>query len=180
MKEIDRQIDDIARGMTAGDPDPALRARVVTRLDETAPRRWVWTLAPIAAAALIAIAIYLAPWKSTVTSRRPPVEVAGSESSDVIVPPVAPSITEAPVAAQAEPAVLRPETPGRRPVPRSGAPASSPELTAFAGSDIEVPGIEMQTLSVAPLETNELLNDQAGDINSLDVIVPIAVTPLSN
>lgn len=55
---IDRAIDDTARALTAGEPDLALRARIIARLDDREPARRAWWIgAPIAAAALIAIAL---------------------------------------------------------------------------------------------------------------------------
>jgi hypothetical protein len=51
---LDRQIDELAREMTAAKADVSLRARVLARLDE--PRRWT-RVDPIAAVAVLAVVV---------------------------------------------------------------------------------------------------------------------------
>src|SRR5262249_61277670 len=70
--DLDRVIDDAARGMTAGEPGASFRARVIARIDE---RRAPWTrpfvLVPIAAAALIALALFIARDRASHAPARP-------------------------------------------------------------------------------------------------------------
>jgi hypothetical protein len=63
--DLDRAIDEVARQMTAGEPDASLRARVIERLGHDGERRWtpasgprwVWILSPVALAAIIVVAV---------------------------------------------------------------------------------------------------------------------------
>src|SRR5438093_12696906 len=61
--EINRAIDDIARELTAGEPDGAFKARVIARIEsgESVRRTWraAWIIAPLAAAAAIAIVVVM-------------------------------------------------------------------------------------------------------------------------
>src|SRR5262249_62010286 len=76
--DLDRVIDDAARGMTAGEPGASFRARVIARIDE---RRAPWTrpfvLVPIAAAALIALALFIARDRASHAPARPVPPEAG-------------------------------------------------------------------------------------------------------
>jgi hypothetical protein len=68
--EIDNQIDDVARQMTACEPDPGFKARVLARIETVGTPRWsrrsVWAWSPLAVAAmaLLAILIVRPGWKS--------------------------------------------------------------------------------------------------------------------
>jgi hypothetical protein len=61
--DLDRAIDEVARELTAGEPDGAFRARVMARIESGASRRvWsTWVMAPMPIAALIVIAL-VAMW----------------------------------------------------------------------------------------------------------------------
>ena len=50
---LNRLIDDVGRQMTTAEPSPYLRARVLGRLDNARPRRWMWMLGPLAAGATV-------------------------------------------------------------------------------------------------------------------------------
>src|SRR5262245_43466587 len=57
---LDRVIDDVARELTIGEPDHAFRVRVLARIesgDAVRSRRAAWIIAPLAAAAVIAVAV---------------------------------------------------------------------------------------------------------------------------
>lgn len=63
--DLERAIDETARQMTAGEPGAAFTSKVLARLDEGPAhrtslwRRTPWVLAPVAAAAIIAIAAFV-------------------------------------------------------------------------------------------------------------------------
>src|SRR5439155_526676 len=61
--DIERAIDDVGREMTACEPDGAFTARVLARIEsgDTVRRNWraAWIIAPLAAAAVIAIAVVM-------------------------------------------------------------------------------------------------------------------------
>jgi hypothetical protein len=68
MANWDNEIDDVARQMTAGEPDAGFSARVLARIDDaTRSRRgwswWVWPAGAVAAAAIAALAI-VPEWRS--------------------------------------------------------------------------------------------------------------------
>src|SRR5712692_10259977 len=60
-EDIDRAIDDVARRLTAGEPDGAFRARVQARIEsgESTRRRWsgAWVISPLAAALVVAVVV---------------------------------------------------------------------------------------------------------------------------
>ena len=71
MTNWDNEIDDVARAMTEGAPESALRARVMARIDRQGPR-WpsMWIVSPIAVAAVLLIGVMLVrlrPVPTTVT-----------------------------------------------------------------------------------------------------------------
>jgi hypothetical protein len=57
MTDVDRLIDDAARSITAHEPPPYLRARVLARLDERRSPRRAWLLIPIAVSAAAVLVI---------------------------------------------------------------------------------------------------------------------------
>jgi len=103
----DRVIDAVAKAMTDVEPHADLRARVMARIDEPRRRRvaWTWIVGPVAAAALVVLAIVLPPLMRTRSSPPTPVRTmpiertVASPTRDVPtpigaiapVPPVAPA-----------------------------------------------------------------------------------------
>src|SRR5438067_406718 len=59
--DLDRVVDNVAREMTAGEPDSALKARVLARIErgESVRRTWrpAWIIAPLAAAAMAIVVV---------------------------------------------------------------------------------------------------------------------------
>ena len=89
MTNWDNEIDDVARQMTAGEPDARLTARVLAQVEahETPwwSRRLVWAWSPVvvAATAIVAILIVRPGWKSEDAARnQPPVVVRPSGSGE--------------------------------------------------------------------------------------------------
>src|SRR5580765_6144537 len=78
--DLDRVIDDVAREMTAGEPNSAFNAHVLARIErgDRMRRSWraAWILAPLAAAAAIAIVAAIL-WRP-VRDRRP--EPSGTQT----------------------------------------------------------------------------------------------------
>jgi hypothetical protein len=65
---FDPLIDDVARAMTSAPSDERLAERVAARIaDARAPRRWVWIMVPIAAAAVVLIALAIVRLKPDTT-----------------------------------------------------------------------------------------------------------------
>ena len=80
MTNWDDEIDAVARTMTEGEPDGALEARVLARIDR--PRwnwRSPWILSPIAVAAVLMIAVMLVRLKPAPTTEVRPKPDAATE-----------------------------------------------------------------------------------------------------
>jgi hypothetical protein len=99
---LDAAIDRAVREMLDVEPPPGLRGRVMDRIERNDPvtsafRRKFWLVAaPVAAAAVIVIAV-MAPWRDAAPAARtsPPV-VAGVETPRVTPSPVSPKKPEPP------------------------------------------------------------------------------------
>jgi hypothetical protein len=180
---IDRAIDEVARELTAGEPDAAFRSRVVARIAvgsrAVTPRRAWWIVAPLAAAAAIAIAVAL---------------FAGRARSNVATPTTARH--EAPATTEA--AAPRGENPATASPARSDAPVSpivradasrgrkpdvsyiittSSEVAALAPPPLAVPSIAIEPIDrgpsirlqqLAPIERIEVAPLDADDIQRRD------------
>src|ERR1700716_2573726 len=90
--DIDRAIDDVARELTAGEPDGAFRARVMARIDAGEARgvrftRWVTSPLPVAALILLALA---AAW--SYRAYRSPERLALRRDETLAPAPVAPTV----------------------------------------------------------------------------------------
>jgi hypothetical protein len=172
-ERIDALIDDVAGRMTEGTPAADFTARVLQRIDERQPRlrwRWVWVAAPLAAAAVILIAMQVVRLKPLDTARGPEL-VKGPDATGV--PPVV---------------RLKPDTTDVSSEVRLPARAKRPSVRVAEGPD----AAEMRTIDalapprvdVTPLEATRL--DAAVDapesieLEQLEPIAPIAVTPLSD
>ena len=157
---IDLAIDEVARQMTAGELSSDFRARVVARIaDGGRPRRtWhaAWILSPLAAAAVLAVAIFVARFQplhpsspSTIAQATRPVESAGRPS------PSAPS------------AEAVPKGPVPHPAPQPSLTYATREIDALAPPPLEVGPLGLEVLPTASIA-----------VSQLDAIAPIAVEPL--
>jgi hypothetical protein len=162
----DRLIDDVARQMTEGQPSADFRARVIASIDERPWRttRSAWLLAPVAAAALVFIAIVVFRGNHETVRRTGPI---GPGESTTIAQAARPVES----ARRPDPAVLGAEANPKGPVPRRATKRDSTDATtdldALAPPLLEMPTIEITSIAAesipgAPMET----------------IAPIPVTPL--
>ena len=152
-----RVIDDVARDMTAGDPAPDFRARVIERVSTTPPSRpllafgWSWRGATTAAT-VIATAIALnvsRPFRGPEPQQS--VARGGSTAAPVVAPSDPATNVEAPAPAAARPA----------PAPHPSAALvewrarNIPALADVAALDmasIQPPGLSISQLTVTPLD----------------------------
>jgi hypothetical protein len=166
--DLDRVIDAIARGMTEGAAPSELRARVLARLatnpgSQTLNRprvRWLWTLAPIAAAALIIVAAFVARDRDPRHDRAP--ETPARHASNPPVPPTAPLVM--PDASTA----VSPER-----VDRAKRIARAPSTGAFDVDALAPAPIETPSIDVGAMTTDSIA------IPPLETIAPIPVAPLA-
>jgi hypothetical protein len=141
---IDRVIDDAARDLTAGGPTPALRARVMERID--APRasfRWMWLAVPAAAAA-IAIGVFAVHDRQTPRADVRAVQTSTAAATRSAAPAPVPSAATVPAAASAA-ARAEPAPHAGRGAPAVPHPVSEVEALAPARlgvAPIDVAGIE--------------------------------------
>jgi len=146
--DLDRIIDDVARQMTSAPPDAELARRVSARVAEAGHRRsaWVrpWVLVPIASAAVVLLAIFVA--------RDQPVRDAVRLKPDATpVERVQPSVGQAPVVGRPfQGRQAGPERPGLQ-------RATAPELPPPAIAPLEVdrlvvpPLVEMSAIEISPI-----------------------------
>jgi hypothetical protein len=161
---IDRAIDEVARQMTVGEPSSGFRARVVARIAEGGRphRTWhaAWALSPIAAVAVVTVAIFVA---------------RGFQ------PRVAPQPASQSVAARQTPPVES----VRRPGPAAPGADAGPKGRALRRAQqrgqthttSEIDALAPPRLEVAPLGL-EALPTESIAVPHLDAIAPIAVVPL--
>lgn len=200
-KALERALDEVAREMTAGDPDAGLRARVMARLEgraadedratripSWAQTRWAWTRvaqpasvwrrhAWMAAPAAVAIAVLLAVFLMRDRRMQTPADT---------VPTVAQSGSPAPAAGERP----TPQRADAEPTPRAvqsaggrNAAQSAPRLSARAASAPTARPSEVAALAPPPLAMPSIqLNaiDPAASIAlpRLNPIEPITVTPI--
>jgi hypothetical protein len=172
-ERLDTLIDDVARQMTDGAPAPDFTARVLQRVDDRLPRRgwrWAWVAAPIAAAAVALIAIQVFKFAPPATNE----QTRHSAGAELAAPVVAPAVPPQPVAQASEPAL---ET--GRSTSRTLKVRRRPDATEVRGIDaLAPPRLDVTPLDTTPLDDGRTLPDSI-EVEQLDVIAPIAVTPLS-
>jgi hypothetical protein len=182
--DIDRVIDDVARELTAGEPDGAFKARVLARIEsgESVRRNWraAWIIAPLAAAALIAIAI---TWSHRDVRPKPSAEVGALHPS---------SQTAASRTENLEPRTTNPES--RIPNPKSrilrlrspelsramADPSEAPQARRRANpvSDVAVlapPSLTVDSIALAPIAAGDSLQ-----LPQLDTPASLDIAPLEN
>ena len=154
-ERLDQIIDDVARRMTDGAAPNDLRARVLARI-ETPRARWtLWALAPIAAAALIIVAAFVArdfvarpfqdrdrgPLQPTLQESAPPIAQGQAATS-----PESPRVAKARLASESDVDALAPP-----PIE-----TLSVDVGALATESIAIPPLEtIDPIPVAPLATPE-------------------------
>ena len=178
-EDIDRAIDDVARRLTAGEPDGAFRARVMARIESgERARRWpgAWIMSPLPIAALIVIAL-AAAW-----SYRSPQRLALQPPEGVALQQETIARGEAPVQ------VVQPVPPGRSPatfalrapVPTERlalpSPARPPRARAMQPSEVGAlapPLLNVPSIALAPIDRGDSIQ-----LPQLEPIAPIALVPL--
>ena len=153
-----RVIDDVARDMTAADPAPDFRARVMERVSATRPDgrmaafAWTWRGATLAAAVVVAaIALGVSqPFRSP--EPQPSLARGGSVSARVVAPADPAAGVDVPAIAAA---VRRP----RAPQPSAALVAwrarnipALADVTALEMEGIQPAGLSISQLSVTPLD----------------------------
>jgi hypothetical protein len=171
-------IDRAVREMLDVEPPMGLRGRVLDRIQQ--PRRsfaWVWTAVPIAAAAVILLAVVVS-WRQAALPARPAVPVVAEVEPRVTIPVVGSSKTpETPMVASIPLAFVTPRA--RRPAP-SGLD-DSPIAAALAPAD---DASEIDPLSpIAPITVPSVspvsITPAEIAISPLSPIVELRIAPLS-
>ena len=200
--DIDRAIDDVARDLTAGEPDGAFRARVMARIESGGARRgWsAWILSPVGVAAVTLIALagawsyraYRSPATSAPSAlRRASPELTGNTSEQrrerlALHPPetIALQRDERPTVASAlvAPTARRVET--AEPTKGARAFQASVRLPASSGVGSLAPqSLTVPSIALAPIDRGDSIQpiDRADSIRlqQLEPIAPIDVAPLS-
>jgi len=177
-REIDRAIDDVAGEMTAGEPAPDLRARVLARIDARSAAPAGLSPRTIAAAAVtvvvvvagaIAVMLLRGP-QTTMTHTTATVESRGDRGPEraapqqkMPAPPQQPPSPEQQTRAPQLPNVASAVRAGRRgPAPQPGA------VAVLAPPPLDVESIALGALAPPP----------PLEIEQLEPIAPIAITPL--
>lgn len=187
-EQIDAIIDEVAGTMTAGEPRPGFTAEVMARIESgiewhDAPRRtWrtAWTLAPLAAAAAIVVALVVfrgvhrsadtaQPQASTSVARgAQPIE-RGADAS-------APHQAEAPrTEVNVQKSAAAADTAGRGRSDGRGTERAARQ-TAATGT-LDEPAAQVEAIDLARLAVDSLTPDSIR-IERLDSIAPITVAPL--
>jgi hypothetical protein len=174
-KRLDQAIDDVARELTRGEPGGAFRAQVMARIDAGAtPRaRWraAWILSPLAVAALVMIAVFVARGPDSPVRLKPDTTVAVAPQSRVV--PLAPTheAASAPQETAPSPRTINVRLP---PSPRRGfGGTGKPDTTPAPQID---PLVEPR-LDVALLTIDALTPDPIS-VDRLDAVPSIAIAPL--
>jgi len=156
---LDRSIDEAARQMTAGEPSPYLRARVLARLDDRPRWRAAWIVAPMALGAAVVLALAVSYRSTPVRPEAPAPAVVASRGT------AATAVEAAPASGTVAPSTTAPAGETRQPSARGTAADRPSEIDALAPSELDVPSIALTEMD--PAESIQL--------PPLDVIAPIAV-----
>src|SRR5262245_57940863 len=167
---LDRVIDDIARQMTEGAPSSDLKAHVLSRLEEpdasSWPRRFAWVAAPVAAAAVILLVVFLRLHQGTAGGAdnvKPQPSVARAPDR-----PLAPAPPR-----EAVPSTARTDSSPAATVARTRATTSprtsrSPsDIESMAPSRLEVSSIEVPSLAISDIATTSIA------VQPLEAITPM-------
>jgi hypothetical protein len=143
-------IDDVARAMTGAAPQAGMREAVLARIEHRAPARLLWVAAPIAAAALVVLAVGL--------------RNAGTNPGDA---PLVPTTAQtSPVAGAGPDMVAGDSTPATGSAVRSRRQAASlpqirtipalKEPVALTGARIQPDALSVPLLQLRPLVTEPI------------------------
>jgi hypothetical protein len=170
---IDRAIDEEAHALTAGEPDAAFRARIVARLDQDGPaRRAWWIVAPLAAAATIAIAVTMWSMRDRTTPAAPNPAMARRETPAPQPRPPRVDTSAAPQRTTANAARAERTAPPRGARDRAANVMAGP-IEASAVTELAPPPLDVPSIAVAPIDRGPSLQ-----LDQLAAIAPIAVAPL--
>jgi hypothetical protein len=174
------------------EPPPGLRGRVLDRIEAAGSgrRRWrtaLWLAAPIAAAAVILLAV-LGPWRQAIVPAPPAPTVVANATDPLALTPVAPP--PAPAATHIAPPHSTPPRPAGAAPLRSGAPPAPGRgrnetgvAAAAAAADADVVWVDPLTPPSA-LAVTEIETAGVRAINSIDLapaeIPALAVRPISD
>ena len=193
--ELDRAIDDVARGMTGGQPGGDLRARVMARIGARPERARSIRRAALAAAAIVLIAVIVDRAIRRTSSPAPPRTATFGDRAirPTFSPP--PPQNATPTAAVRTPQRVGPDaSSAAAPSPADIGRSTARDRTATNATDTRAPqgvaippsridALAPPPLAVAPLSVDPLavdpLDAAALDVPPLDPIAPIAIDPRS-
>ena len=167
--ELDTLIDDVAREMTAGEPGASFTSDVLARIDERRPAwRAAWLLSPIAAAAVVLIAVFV--WRGARPSDRGPESPARQ----------APGVAARPPEGRDQQPDRGPETPRLQAIAQAGPKGPALRIANLqianpipSGIDpLSVPAIAVDAIAETPLPAPDSI--QTDPLT----IAPLNVTPL--
>jgi hypothetical protein len=178
---LDVAIDRAVREMLDVEPPAGLRGRVLDRLER--PRRglgWMWIAAPIAAAAVIVLAVML-PWRGDPRSVTPPPQVAVTTPPQA--PRLAPSSTPPPrgpsPSTAGVPRASGPQRTGGTARPAGEGTLSAATVPAFAESDAGIdPLAPIAPITVAVARPANITPAEIV-ISPLAPITEVQIAPLS-
>ncbi len=159
--QIDAAIDAAARGLTAGDPGPEFRVRVMERI-ERAPKfslAWRPVVVGVAVVAIVAIAVI---WRPANNNQPPQTQEVRLKADTTYVKPEA---------ATAE--VRLP------PAPKSGSGVHAPEVRLKPDATYEIELLTTAPLNLEPIAVPALDADESLRIDPLPSAPSIAVAPLA-
>jgi hypothetical protein len=165
--DLDAAIDRAVHDMLDVEPSPALRARVMRRLDRPvhSPTRWMWVAAPLAAAAVLAAALWV-PRQAPISSR--PVSV----DARVEAPPA--HVVSIHADSPNAPEVSEPRRAGERVIRVATAARATPFQSSVAIAPLQdVPPIGVKTVPYEAVAAEPMV------IAPLSPIDPITIEPLS-
>ena len=178
--DIDRAIDEVARELTAGEPEGAFSARVVARIDAGEPRdRWFprSMMSPLPVAALILVAIAAARWyvreHHAGTVVRVEVSTAPQQARSPETLALQSPEERAPPSPERSAGILI----ARRSSVRLKADATYRSANAPYGSDVDAlapPRLKIPSIALAPIDRGDSIQ-----LQQLEPIAPIDVVPLS-
>jgi hypothetical protein len=165
MSKLDFEIDRAVREMLDVEPPPGLRGRVLDRIES--PHRgftWIWIAAPIAAAAILILAVILP--STTDTTFTTPVAKGGADRRLTVTQPqpqapqiaraVPPSVVTAPATAAEDAAAdivwVDPLTPPAAIAVAAIEPAQGRAMRSIDVAPAEIPALEIRPITDTPRE----------------------------